>query len=55
MERSPCVLAMQQAWSIHLARNNIIGLNDELRCSLERFVQKADGPRWSRPALLFWD
>jgi hypothetical protein len=38
MERPLYVRATQQAWSIYLARNNYLAPEDELRCTLERFV-----------------
>ena len=42
MERPLYVHATQQAWSIYLARNNAVAPEDELRCTLERFVHE----RW---------
>jgi hypothetical protein len=38
MDRSLYVRATQQAWSIFLTRNSKIAPDDELRCTLDRFV-----------------
>jgi hypothetical protein len=38
MDRSLYVLATQQAWSIFLSQDSKIAPEDELRCTLERFV-----------------
>ena len=39
MDRPMNVLATQQAWSICLAQNSDIAPDDELWCTLERFLQ----------------
>jgi hypothetical protein len=42
MERCLYIRATQQAWSIYLARNDMVATGDGRRCSLERFVRE----RW---------
>jgi hypothetical protein len=37
-EESPLKIAVDQAWSVHLATHNDVDMADQRRCSLERYL-----------------